>query len=265
MLQVSPEVLIQQYQGLIAAESLKVWSQLPKQTRAWIGLDDMIAQGVYYAWRKLHKEAENSHLFGDRRRGKHHRWKQRKGRSWGNYLKQSLYWDFDNDYISRNEQAKRRCETRTVSIDQLAANAKGGEATGNFQLESVMANQPGQPVYDCIVVDALHKVYDQASQDLQQEMIRWFLEADKTKFHLTGKRFLVQRSEFRALARTFRVSIDDCRHVMTSSVCLDLFSRKARWVPYNINDPTPGVRVPLYVTLREQQMQLRRTLGIHEC
>ena len=272
MLQVcEQEVLIERYKGLIASESQKVWSKLPKQTRAWIGLDDMIAQGVYYAWRKLHKEAERSHLFGNRRRGKHHRWQPDKGRSWGSYLKWSLYMDFDNDYISRVEQAKQRCETRVVSIDQLQADSNQGSEY-MVELDALMAEKPRPPVYNCIIVNSLFQLYDRASADLQQEMIRWFLESDKTKFHLTGKKFLDRRSEFRSLAVTHRITIDDCRHVMGSPVCLDLFSRKAKWIPYDINDPTPGVKVPLYVAVSDQKVRLRELLmrraeteARHEC
>lgn len=239
------ELLLEQYKGLIASEALKVWSRLPKQTRAWIGLDDMIAQGVLYAWRKVHKEAELVHLSGKNRKGKHRQWDKNKGRNFGSYMVWSLYRDFDNDFIAPLEQSKKRCESTTVSVQALQEVMMQKEK-GDWSFESIMKDKPTTPVYDCVIVNSVSKLHDEATPDLRGQMIRWFLDRDKTKLRTSGQAFVNCRHEFLRLADKYRLTIDDCRHVVSSPVCLDLLSRKVRGIPYNLNDPTPGIAVRLY-------------------
>lgn len=234
-------VLLEDYRGLIISEALKVWRQLPKQTRAWLGLDDLIADGYYYAWRKLH----------DVEGGKHKLWDVNGKAKFSTYLRWSLPRDYDNDITAKLFYAKQRNEKDTVGIEALKRPdwLTGGE----YDWESYMLDKPGTPVLECCIADRILMLYDTASPQLKTQMIAWFLEADKTKIRSKGIKFERFKKEFRQLCDKYSVTYDDCYHLMWSPYCLDRFSRKARWIPYNINDPTPGIGVELYTLPSELQ------------
>lgn len=242
------------YRGLIIGEAQKVWNRLPKQTQAWIGLEDLIEQGMYFAWRQqgMWYQLHSGRYVFQRKIY----WDSMKAASFGTYLRNHLPKFYDTKVIGPYQTAAGRCLKERMpdgtykelppSSIQTMQEAHGREG-GTWAFEAHMVNRPEQPQLDCIIVDGITQVYDKASPSLKSQMLCWFLESDKHKFHTRGRKFTNYCSEFRQLAAVHRVTIDDCRHLIRSPECLDLFSRKARWIPYNLNDPTPGVVANPYV------------------
>ena len=225
----SEEVQLENYRGLVLQEAWKVWSQLPKQTRAWIGLEDVVETGMDFAWRTY-----------TGRYGEHRRWNIAAKAGFGWYIKKHLKLHFMNQFVTPYYEAKQRCDRYTVSIDQKRAEAKErGDADGFW--EQLFAT--AAPQFDCFIVDDMVQLYEAASKGLQEQIIVWFLRPERTKLHVSGKPFERAKHEFRFLADRFRITIDDCRHFMRSPVCLDQLSRKALWVPYDLDNPVP-TRLP---------------------
>lgn len=214
---------VERYRGLVVQEALKVWRRLPKQTRAWIGLDDMIESGMYFAWK--------TYTF---------KWKDNKGASPGTYIKNQLFKFYDNHIIGPYQTAQKRCDKATVSINDMEAAAQ--ERGRDFQIESYMTLTPSHALdIDCEVTECLVQVYADASPELRQQMIKWFLQSDRTKLHTSGKKFSAYKGEFKALADKYHLTITCCRHLLTSEVCLDEFSRYTLMIPYNLDNPTPDL------------------------
>lgn len=213
--------MLQQYRGLVVQEANKVWRRLPKQTRAWIGLDDMIESGMYFAW-KTYK----------------YKWEEGKGASLGTYLKNHLFKFYDNHIIGPYQDAVKRCDKSTVSMNDMESKAQ--ESGRDFQIEKYMLVPTHDHDIDCEVAQCLVKVYNDASPELQQQMVKWFLQSDRTKLHTTGRKFREYKGEFTTLAAKYHVTIATCRHLLTSEVCLDEFSRFTLQIPYNLDNPTPA-------------------------
>jgi hypothetical protein len=140
-------------------------------------------------------------------------------------------------------QARQRNDGRTVSIEQLQYTALARGQREGFQIENCMRSCGQQvPTVDCLLVEAMLKLYEAASEDLRRHIVVWFLQTDHHKLRTDGRHFARLRREFRWLAGEYRLTIDDCRHFMHSPVCLDQLSRKALWLPFDLNHPTPEFR-----------------------
>lgn len=221
-------VLLENYRGLVLQEAWKVWSRLPKQTRAWIGLEDVVETGMAFAWATY-----------DGQYGKHRQWSEAARGSFGTYLKGHLFYHFMNQFVDPYQTALSRRDNKTESIDALkqAAYERGMR---EFAIEALMADPPmHEDVAECVLVDGLHNIYKQGTSLLKRHFVNWFIRPGETKLHVSGRPFHQARTEFHSLATKHDITIDDCRHVMRSPVCLDQLSRRIFWIPYDLDNPVP--------------------------
>ncbi len=133
-----------------------------------------------------------------------------------------------------------RDESRVVSFEDLM---KQYDVRGQKAMLDRIAPQSDQSnsiVRECFAVPLVMRVHDRASRNLRKELSRWFLTADRLNLGTT--KFQSAKQEFGSLAKKEGLEIEDCRHLMNSRTCLDDLSRRLRWVPYDLNSPTPALQ-----------------------
>lgn len=225
------KAVIAGYRGMIAKEAWTAWLMLPAQTRAWIGLDDMIQDGVVFAcYRALHKHDI------------------KRDASFGTYLCGLLKNYYKCKYVDA-QYAQLRCERNTVSIQSIEAQHNTRGEDYDFEQAYRLENPVEiDPLVECYAVNLFIKVYEEASSVLKQHLVRWFLRPpERTKFNMCGRRFIETSREFRELADTYQFDINDCRHIMRSPECLDALSRHVLSIPYDLDNPVPVVDRPKVV------------------
>ena len=227
----SPAFDVESYRGLVVQEAVRVWNRLPLQTRNWLGIEDLVEDGVTWTWQLY-------------RKGK---WDPSKGASFGTYVKNHLFKHFDNHFIAVYQEAMGRCEKNTTSIQGLAARYEADG--GTFELERLMSQERHVHHIDCEITESILGIYKDATPELRAQMVSWFLLNNKTKITTWGEKFRRHKREFREHARKYGVGINECRHLLRSPICLDQFCRMALWVPYNLDDPSPGVRTKGVTTI----------------
>lgn len=226
---------IESYRAMIAKLAWTAWQYLPPQTKAWISPDDMISDGIWF----VYYSALNPNVPGH--------YKKDSGVKLGTFLYRVLV-NFYREYYSLHHYGTyKRGDKKTIAFSVLQEQFnQEGEAV---ELETALAMAGARLDFMsvdaylyCDVVDGVAKMHHQASQLLQEELVRWFLTPTATKFHLHGKRFVQAKKEFRKLAVDQGIDIHGCRHLIHSPVCLDKLSRELRGVPFDLSNPTPGIR-----------------------
>lgn len=197
--------VVTNYQKMIAEASWEVWYQLPVRVRVWISVDDLMMAGLEWA-------IVQGISKWDAKRGSIHTLL---------YLGVRRY--LTNQYILKYGRTERRDERHTISLDT--------------DLVDVVAME--KVLYNCWSVQLVLKVYEEASNLLKGEIIRWFLNRDQGRMKLDTPKFREASSEFRRLADKERLGIVECRHLMSSPKCMDGLSRSLCWVPYNLDNPMP--------------------------
>lgn len=218
--------IVENYRAMIAQHAWNAWRKLPIQTRAWVDIEDMIAAGVAFTMDRALRR------FDPTRVG-----------TFSTFLYHALQNFYKTHYLD-HYYAQLRCDVKTVSISQLqqAYGEEGKVADVDTALALAGAPVTVDPVKACLAVTTLIGIYKEASLLLKDCLVSWFLQPKNTKFHAHGVRFNRARMEFRNLSKRQGLSIDDARHLMRSVDCLDKFSREVREVPYDLNNPTPGIR-----------------------
>ena len=227
---------IMQYRGLIAKTAWGCWRRLPMQTRVWLGIEELIDDGILHLikfermWRKFDGQ--------DRLRAIGH----------------TLVLMYDTQYLDPYVRAQKRFKVwtdengirqeygRTISMDGLAADYR--ECGLDFEPERILKLEIEfrDPLIACGAVQLLIKLYQDASEHLKGEMTRWFLKTGETKFHIHNPKFLKARKEFRSLANAYNFQYIDAKHLIQSPGCLDVVSRQIMQIPFDLNHPTPNIR-----------------------
>lgn len=217
--------VVENYRAMIAQHAWAAWRKLPLQTRAWVDIEDMIAAGVAFTINHAMK-----------------RYDPNRASSFGTFLYHALQNFYKTHYLDHH-YARLRCDTMTVSISQLQETYGQGEALDvDTVLGKAGAQVSAETITACMAVDTLLAIYQRATAMLRDSIVMWFLQPTRTKFHAHGSRFRRARMEFRRISAEQGLGIDDARHLMRSTSCLDKFSREVRGVPYDLDNPTPGIR-----------------------
>lgn len=233
------EVPIENYRRLVAQQAWKAWRCLPFSTRTWIGIDDMIEDGMWSVHWFLNKskcyDPSRSHKYTTILTHILHNMYIRKYIE--KYGSQKSGWSRVDGklvpiYVDSLEAMRDRMKEGRAGIDDVVGQIPSLSVTEESIVQSMLT--------ECFVVPALSRVYKQASISLQEEIVNWFWF--KSKVHTKGKPFRRLSGEFRELCKEEMVRYDDCMHLIRSPKCLDSLSRELLWIPYDINNPTPDMK-----------------------
>jgi hypothetical protein len=247
----SKRINLEEYRKLVAMQAWKAWRRLPMQTRIWIGIEDMIEDGMRESW-KLTKTFNP-------------RWA-----SFTTALFHRLHHFYINEYLELHSAHKRGWvlikegdmvepthqrfgNKRTIEHQSVEAlvyqkGSDNADSDGTYDESGVYPPLVVSPdsivknvITECFVVPALEKVYKNSSPRLQDAFVEWFLKTEETRIHKKGKPFKKAAAEFRELCKEVNVTCDDCIHLVRSPSCLDTLSRDLFGVPRDLNYPTPIV------------------------
>lgn len=230
-------VELESYRKLVAMHAWKAWRRLPMQTRCWIGIEDMIEDGMNEMW-KLTKTFNPS-------------WA-----SFSTALFHRMHRFYINEYLEHHSAQQRgwvRVNGKLQPIPHASIQAMEYRMSKvkDANLDDVVGQIPAlvvspdsiveNAITECFVVPALKKVYSEASPRLQESIVEWFLRTQDTRIHKKGKPFKKAAKEFRELCKHENVTCTDCIHLVRSPGCLDTLSRDLFGVPRDLNFPTPQV------------------------
>src|ERR1700722_6850268 len=227
-----------EFRRMIAQLSFQTWKMLPHQHQIWIGIDDLIEDGMFKAyqlvqsnWHDTTKSALSTSIY--------------------HAVRNHLY----NEYTLRysNEMRFNTLEGAGI-VDKRKRKSRGFTSAGVVPLDAVTPEgdvyQPPElstseeTIYnnvltDCFVVPVLGKIYKEASSKLQDEMIVWFLQ-NKDKTHLQSPKFRRAAKEFRMLAKELDLTYTDCEHLIRAPLCMNKLSHELLSVPFDMEHPTPS-------------------------
>jgi hypothetical protein len=235
-------IQLENYRSLVAMLAWKAWRRLPIQTRVWIGIEDMIEDGMGQlirlsytynpkwasfttaAYHRLHNFYINDYL----------QFHSAQQRGWTRQMKSKTTTGKPIPHISIQAIEKRLSEKGEASVDDVVG----------FIPALIVSPQPiiDNLITECVVVPALQEIYKRASFNTQVAFVQWFLCRDlDARIHDKGKRFRRTSKEFRQLCKDYDVTCSDCLHLIRSPGCLDSLSRKVLGIPYDIENPVPVV------------------------
>jgi len=226
--------LVDKFHDMVAKEATRVWRMLPSHTQTWVSVEDIIQDGliklVTEVIPKLDTRRATLSTFCH--------WAIK------NYLDDQYtvkYGGRIKELPSGRRYYQKRNEGVTVAIEDLVVSGRDRRKTWDV-LHSMTKNlvQSACDIeQDCWVVPTLLEIHKKASEKLQEEIIHWFLTNERLR--LDTPKFCSCCEEFRQLADEFSFDIEDCRHLFASPVCMDKLSRELRWIPYNLEFPTPAI------------------------
>jgi hypothetical protein len=218
--------LAEGFRRMVAEQAYIVWRRLPPHTRAWLSVEDMVSDGMRWAAMEGIQK-----------------WEPKKA-ALSTWMFIGLRTYFDKAYESRY-LTKGRYEGRTVSLDGLLVMPdEKRQMSDTMVLSNSLGNkeEPNNIFRDCYVAEVVKSIYDDSSDELQKEIKRWFL-GGLERLRLTSPAFMKASKEFRGLAAERSLHYEECNHLIHSPVCLDKLSRMVMSVPFDLNHPTPGLRV----------------------
>ena len=239
---------VEQYRQLVAMMAWKAWRRLPIQTRVWIGIEDMIEDGmmevinlsrvynpkwasfVTAVYHRLHKFYINHYL----------EMLSAQQRGWARVPVTT------KDKKGRSIVEMKLAPIPHLSLQGMAVFDNQEKATDDIvgfipALIVDTASIENNLLAHCYVIPRLEAVYSEASPKLQDAFVRWFLTKTETRIHKHDPKFRKLSKEFRHLCKCKGITCDDCIHVVRSPGCLDMLSRDLLHIPYDLDRPTPRV------------------------
>jgi hypothetical protein len=215
---------VEDCRGLIVQEAMKAWRRLSPHTRVWISPEDLILDGICLM----------------RTRVKHD-WCPRKGVKFTTYLYTRLRFFYDYNYVEKYT-AKQRWEGTTQSIEEVMSQRQRQQEAHSVEMERALGLELAvfDPLVACHITSVFPNLYREASLILRKQLVKWFFQPGG---HIQTKGGLFDRTseEFRVIAKRLEIDIYDCRHLVSSPVCLDEVSREVLGLPYSLAYPTPGL------------------------
>lgn len=212
------------FRKMVAKAAYNAWIRLPAHTRIWVSLEDLIQEGMN--WVQLVGVPQ---------------WNPERSKHLSTFVHVGINNLFYDSYgRGRGLRTEERGESKVVSFEDLMTqydvHGRKPDIDGMIQGKK---DQSVQMVRECSTVPLVTRVYERASRNLKEELTKWFLTAERLS--LKTAKFTSAKNEFRKLAKKEGLGIEDCRHLMNSPTCLDDLSRRLRWVPYDLNTPTPAI------------------------
>jgi len=229
------------YLDMVNQLAWRAWRQLPLHTRSWIGVEDIVLDGLRWV------EMDGFRNY-DPRKSKLSTFITL---GLSRYFQTEYVQRFVPSYVSKGKRrgSEKRCERTTTSIQDREQYYR--EAGMEFELERALglpiASQKTleQEFMNCLVVENMLKVHAQGTPELKVRIRDWFLGQASwrptPKWHTSTWEFSRQAREFRVLAEQQGITIQDCRHLLSSPKCLDRLSRELTWLPFNFQYPISEV------------------------
>ena len=205
------ESLAEKYRRMVSRTAWNVWRKLPPHTRIWLGVDDLIQDGMNWVITvgiPKYREDQAS-------------------------LCTFLYIGIENyirsEYLCRAYQ-KTRYEGRTVSLDGLDLM---GVDDVKYAVETRVpalrdTGSADMVLKGCWVVPMVVRVFKRATELLRRYLRIWFLRENRERIHVRKKmgpmsdgqlEFALARQEFLGLAKVERLEYGDCEHLLGSLFC----------------------------------------------
>jgi hypothetical protein len=241
-----PTVNIERYRKLVAMEAWKAWRKLPMQTRMWIGIEDLIEDGMKEVWKLTKTYNPDYASFTTAVYHRTHRYFINEYLEFHSAQKRGWTRIKEGDgYKKTNKRFGHKRAFEFQSMEALTAKTKDNmtyDEAGVYPALTVSPETITQnAVTECFVVPALVAVYRAATSQLQDSMYEWFLTTKPSRIHLTGKPFKKASCEFRKLCKCENITCSDCVHLVRSQSCLDSFHRSLFGVCRDLDYPTPAV------------------------
>lgn len=213
------------YRRLVCQQAWIAWRRLPAHTKSWIQIDDMINHGMWLVYRYITKE-----------------YNRKRSNSITTGLVHILHNVFIYDYVATYGAWKRGWEkTKDGKLVPMYMNSLEGiqeqeEETGRpLGIPDLVVSEDtiiDNVLTKCFVVPAMEKIYNNASDQLKNEIVEWFWYK-KQKVHLKSKPFQTAAKEFRVLADQQNLKYYDCLHLVRSPECLNTMSHAIFNIPYD--------------------------------
>lgn len=241
--------LIENYRRMVAQAAWRAWRVLPKSIQTWISVEDMIEDGMFFAYRYAVRrfEAERGLAFSTGFYHSLHNYYIRNYIEWYGAIQRG--WTMVEKERKNKETGKMEIVKVPIPINFKSMNMvdKQGEEKA---IEEIVINIPDLQIsadailqnalVECFTVPALLKVHSDASPVLQENMVEWFIHR-RSKVHKKSQKFQKLAGEFRELCEGNNIYCDDCIHLMRSPKCMDSLSRQLLGIPYSLDNPTPGI------------------------
>jgi hypothetical protein len=210
---------VEQYRPLIGKTAHSIWTQMPREARAWISTEDLTEDGLY-------------HIYAT--------WDPSRG-SIANYIISTLWRYLHTTYVYANSVQKRsyvveaneRQEKQLVKVEMVSLDA--AEAPIEILNRGTVTSRPAKesPVQDCDVKRKFDALYAHASPEMRLYIERWFLYKCAACPHFdecnltsrlrsckydrrSGREYEWAVNEFRRLADKHGVTREDCAYLVTS-------------------------------------------------
>lgn len=198
-------ILVQDYQRLIAMKAFQTWRRLPKQTRAWLDVEDLIQEGVMFTrWHVIPRYNQDAAKFST-------------------FLWKCLDRHFLN--VLRHHRYPSWFEGRNLSLDHLNP---AEEVNGNINFTSdevlnMFSSYISLPVGNVptdqylTLIQTLSKIFMDASPKLRKSMRLWFFNNPESgKVQMNGRPFRKMRREFLDLAGKHGLDASGAATLLTS-------------------------------------------------
>jgi hypothetical protein len=209
--------------GMVVQKAKEAYARLPQHTKNWLQLEDFIQEGLLEGMTVVAR-----------------RYNPNKGAKFSTFLYTGLELFFKN--LLEPHYADMRYEGRTSAIEDLAPNWErkisadqhyegtcelfaSGEWNRKFSTEESFAGTHFKAEVSLdIQVTTNHSaertliaVLREASPQLRNMMVKWFIQPKETKYHVTGQRFQSAQEEFLSLCQKHNVTKDACFAAMQSA------------------------------------------------
>lgn len=199
------KILIQDYYRLIAMKAFQTWRRLPRQTRAWLDVEDLIQEGVMFT-RSNVIPSYNQDLA-----------------KFSTYLWKCLDRHFLN--VLRHHRYPSWFEGRNLSLDHLHP-VESDNGNYNFTSDDVFnlfSSYISLPVGSTptdkhlTLVQSLTNIFMDASPKLRKSIKLWFFDKPESgKVQMNGRPFKRARKEFLELARKHGLDAGGAEMLLTS-------------------------------------------------
>lgn len=228
---------VNSYRRMIAGLAWRAWVTLPRQHQIWIGLDDMIEDGMFKAYQVISSkwyDPNKSSISTTIYHSVQNYFQNEYIKQYGNEkrfasLESAGIVDYDTKHRRKKQKQHGLTPAGLISLDALVELPKVQQ---EIILEAPQMSTSEESIYnavltDCFVVPVLVKIYTEASHRLKEEMFHWFLQ-NKGKIHIDGKKFRRAAREFRSLSNDFDLNYYDCLHLVQSPSCMWELTREIR-------------------------------------
>jgi hypothetical protein len=179
----------------IKKQAYRFWWKLPKKTREWYSVQDMVSDGVVFVVSHVAKKFDV----------------KRKTAAFNTYVHTSV----KNFYINMLNYfyAKERRDDKTYSLDAPCKGLSDVPLIHFVEQRDYHISTERAVIFRCDARKAFLSVYAESEDNTRKYLLKWLLQPTTTKFK-NGEEYRKAVQEFRALSKKHWLSIELCRYIM---------------------------------------------------